>query len=82
MKLLILDRILWTVDLSFSVQTVQPAIAFYLTIIINTSIVTHTFPGLCKIHRVIPLHREKRKDGDIDELSHLQSLNYLDSPFL
>ena len=48
-------------------------LAFYLTIIINTSIVTHTFPDLWKHPFVVAAH----KSGDIDEASNSRPISIL-----
>ena len=48
-------------------------IAFYLTIIVNTSIVTNAYPDLWKIPHVIPVH----KSGDIDDVSNYRPISLL-----
>ena len=48
-------------------------IAFYLTVIINTSIVTNAYPGLWKNPYVIPAY----KTGDIDEITNYRPISLL-----
>ena len=55
------------------IKDVLYIIAFYLTIIINTSIVTNTFPQLWKNPHVVPYY----KSGDIDEVSNYMPVSLL-----
>lgn len=48
-------------------------IAFYVTIIINTSIVTNTYPALWKLSHVVPIF----KSGDRDEVSNFRPISLL-----
>ena len=48
-------------------------IAFYLTVIINTSIVTNAYPRLWKISHVVPTY----KNGDVDEVSNYRPISLL-----
>ena len=51
----------------------RKVIAFYLTVIINTSIATNTYPDLWKISHVIPIH----KSGDEDEVGNFRPISLL-----
>ena len=48
-------------------------IAFYLTVIVNTSIVTYTFPDLWKIPHIIPVF----KNGDTEDISNYRPISLL-----
>ena len=48
-------------------------IAFYLTVIVNTSIVTNAYPELWKIPHVIPVY----KSGDTDDVSNYRPISLL-----
>ena len=51
----------------------MPIIAFYITVIINTSIVTGLFPNMWKYPHVIPFH----KSGDKDDVSNYRPISLL-----
>ena len=48
-------------------------IAFYLTVIVNTSVATNTYPDLWKISHVVPTH----KSGDEDNVSNYRPISLL-----
>ncbi|XP_068200651.1 uncharacterized protein [Palaemon carinicauda] len=52
--------------------------AFYLTIIINTSIVTNVYPEMWKIPYVVPVYKSGDKDLVVDYLPHCFVVQYAD----
>ena len=55
------------------IKDTLPIIAFYITIIINTSIVTGLFPNMWKHPHVIPFH----KSGDKDDVRNYRPISLL-----
>ena len=55
------------------IQESLPIIAFYIMVIINTSIVTHVFPHQWKHPHILPFH----KNGDKDEVSNYRPISLL-----
>lgn len=55
------------------IRDALPVIIFYLTVIVNTSIVTGQFPKSWKLPHVIPLF----KSGDVDEVGNYRPISLL-----